>query len=151
MFKNATFFRIADGFALPAFDVLEPALQKARFVPCGATEPESFGWVPPRGGKGEVLAEFVGGHLLLKLCTEKRAVPSSAVKAAVDERVEQYKAETGNERGAEAVHASMIATSWAPRCQPRCPQRRCPHQLPAPASGRAASRPPCHCGSATGS
>jgi recombination associated protein RdgC len=41
---------------------------------------------------------MVGGHMLLKLCTEKRAVPSSAVKAAVDERVEKYKAETGNER-----------------------------------------------------
>lgn len=98
MFKNATFFRIADGFVLPPIDLLEPALHKARFVPCGATEPESFGWVPPRGNKGEVLAEYVGGHLVVKLCTEKRAVPSSAVKAAVDERVEKYKAETGNER-----------------------------------------------------
>lgn len=98
MFKNATFFRIADGFALPDLAILEPALHKARFVPCGATEPETFGWVPPRGNKSQVLAELVGGHLLLKLCTEKRAVPASAVKAAVDERVEKYKAETGNER-----------------------------------------------------
>jgi recombination associated protein RdgC len=98
MFKNATFFRIADGFALPALESLEPVLQEARFVPCGATEPESFGWVPPRGNKSQVLAESVGGHLLLKLCTEKRAVPASAVKAAVEERVEKYKAETGNER-----------------------------------------------------
>lgn len=98
MFKNATFFRIADDFALPAIDALEPALHKARFVPCGATEPETFGWVAPRGNKSPVLAEFVGGHLLLKLCTEKRAVPGSAVKAAVDEKVERYKAETGNER-----------------------------------------------------
>jgi recombination associated protein RdgC len=40
----------------------------------------------------------VGGHLVLKLCTEKRAVPSSAITSAVDERIERYKAETGNER-----------------------------------------------------
>lgn len=98
MFKSACFFRIADGFTLPDLDALERVLQKGRFVPCGPTQPESTGWVAPRGNKSKVLAELVGGHLLLKLCTEKRAVPSSAVKAAVEERVERYKTETGNER-----------------------------------------------------
>lgn len=98
MFKSACFFRIARDFVLPPLETLEPALHAARFVPCGATDPESSGWVPPRGNKGELLAEVVDGHLVLKLCSEKRAVPSSAVKAAVDERIEKYKAETGNER-----------------------------------------------------
>lgn len=98
MFKSACFFRISDGFVLPPLEALEKVLHKARFVPCGATEPESSGWVPPRGNKGKRLAELVGGHLLLKLCTEKRAVPGSAIRAAVDERIEKYKTETGNER-----------------------------------------------------
>lgn len=98
MFKSACFFRIADGFTLPDLDALERVLQKGRFVPCGPTQAESTGWVAPRGNKSKVLAELIGGHLILKLCTEKRAVPSSAVKAAVEERVERYKAETGNER-----------------------------------------------------
>jgi recombination associated protein RdgC len=98
MFKSACFFRIADDFVLPDLPALERVLQKSRFVPCGPTQPESAGWVPPRGNKGKLLAELVGGQLVLKLCTEKRAVPSSAVTAAVDERVERYKAETGNER-----------------------------------------------------
>jgi recombination associated protein RdgC len=98
MFKSACFFRIADDFVLPDPAALERVLQKARFVPCGPTDRESTGWVPPRGNKGKVLAELVGGHLLLKLCTEKRAVPASAIKSAVEERVEKYKAETGNER-----------------------------------------------------
>ena len=98
MFKSACFFRIADNFELPDLDALERVLQKGRFVPCGPTQPESSGWVPPRGNKSKVLAEIIGGHLILKLCTEKRAVPSSAIKSAVDERVERYKAETGNER-----------------------------------------------------
>lgn len=97
MFKSACFFRIADDFTLPDLAALERVLQKARFVPCGPTEPESTGWVPPRN-KGKVLAEQVDGHLLVKLCTEKRAVPSSAIKAAVEEKVERYKQETGNER-----------------------------------------------------
>lgn len=98
MFKSACFFRVDDRFELPELEVLEEGLQKAGFVPCGATEPESSGWVPPRGNKGVLLAEMVGGQLLLKLCTERRAVPASAIKSAVDERVEKYKAETGNER-----------------------------------------------------
>jgi len=98
MFKSACFFRTADDFVLPDIDALERVLQKSRFVPCGPTQPESTGWVPPRGNKSKVLAEAVGGQLILKLCTEKRAVPSSAVKSAVEERVERYKAETGNER-----------------------------------------------------
>ena len=98
MFKSACFFRTADDFVLPDTDALERVLQKSRFVPCGPTQPESTGWLPPRGNKSKVLAEAVGGQLILKLCTEKRAVPSSAVKSAVEERVERYKAETGNER-----------------------------------------------------
>jgi recombination associated protein RdgC len=97
MFKSACFFRIADDFVLPDLDALERVLQKTRFVPCGPTQPESSGWVAPRN-KSKVLAELVGGQLILSLCTEKRAVPASAVKAAVEERVERYKKETGNER-----------------------------------------------------
>jgi len=98
MFKSACFFRIADNFELPDPDALQRVLLKARFVPCGPTQAESTGWVPPRGNKSKSLAEIVGGHLIMKLCTEKRAVPASAVKAAVEERVERYKTETGNER-----------------------------------------------------
>jgi recombination associated protein RdgC len=98
MFKSASFFRIADDFVLPSLDALEEALQRARFVPCGATQPESSGWVAPRGSKNIALAESVGGQVILKLCTERRALPASAVKAAVDERIEKYKAETGQER-----------------------------------------------------
>jgi recombination associated protein RdgC len=98
MFKTASFFRIDPEFILPPLDALEQALQAARFVPCGPTQPESFGWVAPRGNKSIALAESVGGHVILNLCTEKRALPASAVKAAVDECIEKYKKETGNER-----------------------------------------------------
>lgn len=98
MFKSASFFRLADDFVLPPLEGLEESLQGARFLPCGATQPESIGWVPPRGNKSVVLAEMVAGQLILKLCTERRAVPASAVKSAVEERIEKYKAETGQER-----------------------------------------------------
>src|SRR3954464_1041565 len=98
MVKTASFFRFAPDFVLPTLDALEQALQAARFLPCGATQPDSHGWVPPRGKKSTLLAESVGGQVILNLCTEKRALPASAVKAGVEEKIERYMKETGNER-----------------------------------------------------
>lgn len=98
MFKSASYYRIDPGFVLPPREALEEALQSARFLPCGATQTDSAGWVPPRGKKSVALAEVVGGPLILKLCTERRALPASAVKAALEERIEKYKQESGNER-----------------------------------------------------
>jgi hypothetical protein len=77
MFKTASFFRIASDFVMPPLDAFEEALQAQRFVPCGATQPESHGWVPPRGKKSVMLAESVGGQVILSLCTERRALPAS--------------------------------------------------------------------------
>lgn len=98
MLKTASFFRIGPDFALPALEALEQALQAARFVPCGPTEPATHGWVPPRGKKSTLLAESVGGRVILQLCSEKRALPASAVRAGVEEKIEKYKQETGLER-----------------------------------------------------
>ena len=98
MFKSASFFRIADDFVLPPLEALEEALQAARFMPCGATQAESSGWVAPRGNKSCALVEGVGRQVIVQLCTERRPLPASAVKAAVEERIEKYKQETGHER-----------------------------------------------------
>ena len=99
MFKNATAFRIAAGFALPPLAALEEALQAARFQPCGPTQPESSGWTAPRGNKSTVLVEAVGGtSVILRLQTERRPLPASAVKDEVEKRIEKYKQETGRER-----------------------------------------------------
>jgi recombination associated protein RdgC len=107
MFKTASFFRIANDFVLPPLDALEEALQAARFVPCGPTQPDSHGWVAPRGNKSTMLAESVGGQVILKLCTERRPLPASAVKQAVEERIEKYKQETGNERVSARIKKEM--------------------------------------------
>ncbi|MES2978186.1 MAG: recombination-associated protein RdgC [Pseudomonadota bacterium] len=98
MFKNVSFFRIAHDFVAPSADALEEALQAAAFLPCGATQPESSGWIPPRGNKSTVLLESVGAQLIMRLCTERRPLPASAVKAEVEARIEKYKQETGHER-----------------------------------------------------
>ena len=103
MFKSASFFRIATDFVLPPLEALEEVLQAAQFMPCGATQPESVGWVPPRGNKSTVMVETVGTQVILRLSIERRPVPASAVKAEVEERVEKYKQETGRERASAKI------------------------------------------------
>ena len=98
MFKSASFFRIADDFVVPPTEALAEALQAARFLPCAATQAESSGWVAPRGNKSTALVENINRQVIVRLCTERRPVPASAIKAAVEERIEKYKQETGRER-----------------------------------------------------
>jgi recombination associated protein RdgC len=97
MFKTISFYRL-ENFQSPDLDALEQAMAGGAFVPCTPTQPESSGWVAPRGKKSVTLAERVGGHLLLQLCTERRALPASAINAALEERIEKYMEETGRER-----------------------------------------------------
>lgn len=97
MFKTISFYRL-ENFERPDIEALEQALAAGAFVPCTPTQPESSGWVAPRGKKSVALAEHIGPHLLLQLCTERRALPASAVNAALEERIEKFKEETGRER-----------------------------------------------------
>ena len=60
MFKNALVYRI-EHWAQPSLTEIEARLSGAPFIECGATQPESAGWVPPRGDKHGILAESVGG------------------------------------------------------------------------------------------
>ncbi len=94
MFKNALVYRI-DQWDAPAIADIESRLDDARFVECGATQPESIGFVEPRNQKHGALAEQVAGQLILKLCTETKAVPGGVVKGELERRLDVVEAETG--------------------------------------------------------
>lgn len=94
MFKNALVFQI-EHWAPPTLPEMERRLDAARFVECGATQPESAGWVAPRGAKHAALAESVGGQVILKLCTETKAVPGSVVKTQLEAELDQIEQATG--------------------------------------------------------
>lgn len=94
MFKNALVFRIAQ-WDRPAIADIEERLGGARFTECGATQKESAGWVEPRGEKHGALVESVGGQWILKLCTETKAVPTSAVKSRLEAELDKIEQETG--------------------------------------------------------
>ncbi len=94
MFKNALIYRIGS-WEPPARAEIENRLDAGRFIECGATQLESAGWVEPRGEKNSALMEGVGGQLILKLCLERKAVPSSVVKTQLDQQLEKIEADTG--------------------------------------------------------
>ena len=98
MFKNATLFRISPDFALPDLADVQEAFSRLKYVPCGPQQEYSLGWVPPRGKATDPLVEPVAGGLIMRLRSESRPIPASAIKQVVDAAIEKHKQETGHER-----------------------------------------------------
>lgn len=94
MFKNATVFRL-EHWNQPPLCELEERLKSGCFVPCGPTQPESAGWIEPRGEAHGAMVESLGGQYILRLATETKAVPSQVIKAAVESRLDAIERETG--------------------------------------------------------
>ncbi|MCA0244080.1 MAG: recombination-associated protein RdgC [Proteobacteria bacterium] len=94
MFKNALVYRI-EHWQPPPLAELEERLARGRFVACGATQPESAGWVAPRGNANAALAESVGGQWVFKLCVETKAVPGSVVKLELQAKADALEQELG--------------------------------------------------------
>lgn len=98
MFKNLIVYRIGEGWSASASQ-LEAELAQARFVPCGASQQKSTGWVEPRGEAHGPLVEVVGGQWVLRLMSEQRVVPGSVVKRRTEEIAEQIEKQTGRKPG----------------------------------------------------
>ncbi|MEY4753728.1 MAG: exonuclease [Pseudomonadota bacterium] len=97
MFKNLILFRIQPGWSTSP-EQLAAALDAGRFLPCGATQPQSLGWVAPRGGHGALL-EVIGGQWLLQLQVEQRLLPGAVVKRRADELAQAIEQSTGRKPG----------------------------------------------------
>lgn len=121
MFKNVIVYRIAQ-WEQPQKAELEERLDAARFVECSASQPESSGWVEPRGDKHGPLVESVGGQWILKLCTETKAVPGGAVKTQLEARLDKLEQETG--RRPRGKHAKEIKEEVIQELLPRAFPKR---------------------------
>lgn len=104
MFKNVTLYRIAPGWA-PALDAMEAALDAARFVPCGASQDKSLGWVEPRGEAHGPLVESVAGQRILKFVIESKSVPGSVVREKAQEAADHIESTTGRKPGKKETKA----------------------------------------------
>lgn len=91
-------YRIGPEWA-PTQQQVEAGLDELRFVPCGAHEDKSVGWVEPRGEAHGPLVEVVGGQLILKLKLETKVVPGAVVTRKAKERAAQIEVTTGRKPG----------------------------------------------------
>ncbi len=98
MFKNVMVYRMVSAWTMEQAQ-LEDALDKTRFVACGASQEKSVGWIEPRGQAHGTLVEIVDGQWMLKQMIESKAVPGSVVKRKVEERAQQIEASTGRKPG----------------------------------------------------
>ena len=91
-------YRVGEGWS-PSLEQMEQALDAERFVPCGASQEKSVGWVEPRGEAFGPLVEAVSGQRILKLKIETRSVPSTVVTRKAKERSAHIEATEGRKPG----------------------------------------------------
>ncbi len=99
MFRNLRYFRFdADWPATE--EAVSDALGNAAFEACGPLTERSSGWVPVRPDAGELLARRVAGADLLLMRSQSRVLPAAAINEALEARVEEFRARTGEIPGA---------------------------------------------------
>lgn len=120
MFKNAHVYRI-EHWDQPALGAIEERLSGAPFVECGASQPESVGWVPPRGEPHGALVESIAGQLVFKLCTETKSVPGSVVKTQVQAQLDAIEKQTGRRPRGKQVRElkESVVHALLPRAFPK--------------------------------
>lgn len=96
MIKNAIIYRIT---ACPDVQQIEEALQRVKFTPCTPTQQKSYGWVEPRGEANGPMVESIGGQWIMKLRTETKTVPASAINKRTDEICTHIEQTTGRKPG----------------------------------------------------
>lgn len=97
MFKNLILYRMNSKPI--SYGDIDAFLSADAFVPCGASQEKSIGWVPPRGEAHGALLESVGGQWIAKLMTETKAVPGNVITKKAQERAKQIEATTGRKPG----------------------------------------------------
>ena len=95
MFKNLYIFKLIEA---PLVEI-EASLIPFAFMPAGATQEQSIGWVPPRGQEHGALHETVAGHGFMKLMIETKSVPADAIARALEEQVKKIEQSTGRKPG----------------------------------------------------
>jgi recombination associated protein RdgC len=98
MFKTLRLYRITPDWN-PDLIAAQAQLERMPFTECGASQPESLGWVAPRGKAHAALVESIGGHWLLRLMTEQKIVPGSVINRRVEALAAQIEQQTGRKPG----------------------------------------------------
>jgi recombination associated protein RdgC len=90
MFRNVRFYRFDSGWPKTE-EESTLALESAAFEPCGPFTQRSSGWMPVISDAGEALTRRVNGAELLKLRSQSRVLPPSAINEELELRIEEYR------------------------------------------------------------
>lgn len=101
MITSATIYRLTSADLTVA--QIDENLAGAVFLACTPNQEKSVGFVPPRGEENGALVESVNGQWLMKLMTETRTVPGSAITLKAKERVAHIEGTTGRKPGKKEI------------------------------------------------
>jgi len=93
-FRNLHLYRLTKPFELSP-EELDEKLAEKRFEPCGRQAEESVGWISPIHRSRDYLVHAASGCTLICMRREQKVIPASAVKEALEERVNAIQDETG--------------------------------------------------------
>jgi len=91
-FKNLQLYRLPVPWNMALAD-LEKQLERGTFQRCPSHEPQSLGWVSPRGDGALIYTQ--NRQWLVALCVEQRLLPSAVINETVKERAEALAAQNG--------------------------------------------------------
>ncbi|MCH9694084.1 MAG: recombination-associated protein RdgC [Gammaproteobacteria bacterium] len=90
MFRNLRFYRL-DGDWPESEEAVSQQLQKSAFRACGPLTERSSGWVAIDSENAEALARRVNGADLMRLRSQSRVLPPSAINEELEVRIEEYR------------------------------------------------------------
>ncbi len=93
-FKNLHVYQLVDNFSLDQAQ-LENQLASRAFRSCGSMVDKSLGWVAPLGRDFEQLVHRVNGCFIICLRKEQKVIPASAVKEALEEKINEQQEKLG--------------------------------------------------------
>ena len=89
MFRNVRFYRFDSGWPKTEEESSQ-LLTTCAFRPCGPLTLRSSGWVAPSPEAGDALVRRVNGADLVRLRSQSRVLPPSAVAEELEHRIEDY-------------------------------------------------------------
>lgn len=90
-FRNLLLYRFSQTVPFTEAELLS-ALEERSARPCASQETHTLGWTTPFGRHSENLLQVAEGYWLLALRKEERILPSSVIKDALAEKVEEIEA-----------------------------------------------------------
>lgn len=98
MFRNVRFLSFT-GLWPESESAVSEQLASAGFTPCGPLTEKTSGWEAPVDTDHPTLCRSVAGADLIQLRTQSRLLPTAAVNEAVEAKIEEFQARTGEPPG----------------------------------------------------